>query len=130
MSVVDGMIRAQVVCSLAFEMSVLLSGDPASTAFLRHMPHLSMHDTITSLICILWIGGATSALAMWAQVVGQARVGASRAAVFYASQPVWAVGLTVASGLDKLSQSEVIGGALIVLGGFLVALGDNGMEKR
>lgn len=66
----------------------------------------------------------TTALATWAQVVGQQRVGPSRAAIFYATQPVWAVGLACAAGLDRLTGPEVVGGGLIVAAGAVVAVMD------
>lgn len=76
---------------------------------------------LTTLIGALWVGGCTTSAATFLQVEGQARVGATRAAVFYASQPVWAALLSVLLQVDTLTVNEVLGGAMIVSAGVLVA---------
>lgn len=81
------------------------------------------------ILGIIWIGVATNALSTWAQVNAQQRVGAARASIFYATQPVWAVVTAVLAGVDTLSLFEIIGGLLIVSASIVVAIADLGARK-
>lgn len=121
---VKGTIQVQLALAAACQLAVMLTGDASLSAYLEHAHSLSFADLLAAGVSIAWIGACTSGAATWAQVVGQARVGASRAAIFYATQPVWAAGLAVASGMDSLTSSEVVGGLLIVSGSMLLAITD------
>lgn len=105
--------------SIAF---VVASGDNSIASYLSDALSFPPTELINVIWWMFWIGAGTTALATWAQVVGQERVGPSRAAVIYASQPVWAVGLAFALGMDRLTVNECIGGSLIVAAGAIVAL--------
>lgn len=120
--------KGQFAFSMLWEVGLTLGGDFSGVDYLKSIPTLGGDNLTTTLLCIIWIGMATNAFATWAQISGQQRVGASRAAIFYATQPVWAVVLSVMIGLDTLSTFEVIGGMLIVSGSVLLALADNGMK--
>lgn len=63
----------------------------------------------------LWNGAAVTAFPMWAQAVGQQRVGASEAALIYATQPVWAVAFAAALLHEKPLGRELAGGALLLI---------------
>lgn len=65
----------------------------------------------------LWSGLAVNAVAPFLQVSGQQAVGASRAQVVYASQPLWASLLSWIMLKETLGQDGMIGGSL-----FLVAI--------
>lgn len=125
----EGQIRGQLFFAALWEVILALSGDATVPAYINQLPQLNLRDFFTNLIGILWIGGATNALSTWAQVNGQQRVGAARAAIFYAIQPVWAVFLSVLSGVDTLSFYEVIGGLLIVSGSILLATADGSIRS-
>lgn len=127
-TLVEGQVKGQFAFSMLWEVGLTLGGDFSGIDYLKSIPSLGGDNLTTTLLCIIWIGMATNAFATWAQISGQQRVGASRAAIFYATQPVWAVVLSVMIGLDTLSTFEVIGGMLIVSGSVLLALADNGMK--
>lgn len=126
MSLVEGQVAGQLLFSFVWEVALNLFGDHSGPAYLMSIPTLSTQNITTTLLCILWIGMLTNALSTWVQITGQQRVGASRAAIFYATQPVWAVILSVLIGLDSLSTFEIIGGILIVSGSVLLAIADSG----
>lgn len=65
----------------------------------------------------LWSGLAVNAVAPFLQVSGQQAVGASRAQVVYASQPLWASLLSWIMLKETLGQDGMMGGSL-----FLVAI--------
>lgn len=107
-----------------------LSGDSTVPSYFSHALSMSASDMLVTVLGIIWIGFFTNAGSTWAQIVGQQRVGASKAAIFYASQPVWAAGLSIATGLDSLTVNEVIGGALIISGSLLLAAVDHNESKK
>lgn len=121
----EGQIQGQLAFAAAWEMILALSGDSTVPAYFQHALDTPVQNIVLTVLGILWIGVATNAGSTWAQIVGQQRVGASKAAIFYASQPIWAAGLSVAAGLDTLSRNEIIGGALIIAGGLLLAAVDH-----
>lgn len=115
---------AQVMLSVATLLGLYFLGDHSSWQYLTTLPSFSQNHVISSVACIVWIGAATTALATWAQVVGQQRVGPSRAAIFYATQPVWAVVIATSLGMDKLSVGELVGGGFIVAAGLTLAVAE------
>jgi drug/metabolite transporter (DMT)-like permease len=73
----------------------------------------------------LWSGLAINAIAPFLQVSGQQAVGASRAQVVYASQPLWASILSFILLHETLGQNGMIGGALFLTAIFLSASAEN-----
>lgn len=69
----------------------------------------------------MWSGLAINALAPFLQVGGQQTVGASRAQVVYASQPLWAAGLSFFLLHETLGRNGIIGGTLFLVAIFLSA---------
>lgn len=104
---------------LASIVAAVALADPvgASQTFIH--ANRALRDDLVAAACVVWIGVFTTAVATWAQVVGQKRVGPSRAAVVYASQPVWAAALATGLGIDSLNAAEVFGGLLIAAAGLL-----------
>lgn len=92
------------------------------------MSQFSAHDLALTGVGLFWLGAATTVLATWAQVTGQRRVGASRAAVSYALQPLWAVLTAVGLGVDGAGGWELFGGALIMSAGLILAILDFGKD--
>lgn len=121
LSLVDAKTRTQV--ALAALCVVLFSaGD--NLGFVRALligEQQSWRWWVTTVGGAAWVGGCTTSAATFLQVEGQGRVGATRAAVFYACQPVWAAFLSVALQVDSVRANEVIGGAMIVGASALVA---------
>lgn len=128
----EGQVLGQLSFAAAWQTVFALSGDSTIPSYLEYTLKMSTQDIFTTVLCIIWIGFAANALSTWAQIVGQQRVGASKAAIFYASQPVWAAGLSIASGLDSLSNNEIAGGAFIIAGSLLLAVVDHysSQEKK
>ena len=114
----------QLMLSMATLLGLYFLGDHSSWQYLTTLPSFSQNHFVSSIACIFWIGSATTALATWAQVVGQKRIGPSRAAIFYATQPVWAVAIATSLGMDQLSVGELIGGGFIVAAGLTLALAE------
>lgn len=120
----------QVVWSAFAVALVMWKGDTDVGSYASNFLSMPSGDIISAVWWSFWIGAGTSALSTWAQVVGQERVGPSRAAVCYASQPLFAAGLACAFGIDRLTPQEVVGGALIVAAGALLAIGDRRDKRR
>ena len=69
----------------------------------------------------LWSGIAINAVAPFLQVGGQQAVGATRAQVVYASQPLWAALLSLCLLGETLGKEGLIGGALFLSAMLLAA---------
>lgn len=82
---------------------------------------LSNKDVLLIGAAALWSGFAINAVAPFLQVGGQQTVGASRAQVVYASQPLWAAGLSFVLLHETLGQNGIIGGTLFLVAIFLSA---------
>lgn len=87
--------------------------------------HLSGKGIAVFAAISAWVGSFAASAATCMQVVGQRRVGANRAAVFYASQPVWTVIIALALRIDSITAREIIGGGMIVSAGILLSLTSN-----
>lgn len=120
----------QVVWSAFSVALVMAQGNTEVASYALNFLSMPMGDMVSAVWWSFWIGALTSALSTWAQVVGQERVGPSRAAVCYASQPLFAAGLACAVGIDRLTPQEVVGGGLIVAAGALLAIGDRRGKRR
>jgi drug/metabolite transporter (DMT)-like permease len=91
-----------------------------------------MHDLIANpndavLIgsAALWSGLAINAIAPFMQVSGQQTVGASRAQVLYASQPLWASFLSYFLLNETLSEDGMKGGSLFLIAIFFAATAES-----
>lgn len=124
------LVRDKTMIQLVFSIACMVwtFGSSDVQRFVAAVPTMSLRTLSEVSLLIVWLGSATSALATWAQVAGQKRVGPSRAAVVYASQPVWATSLAVASGIDHPTQNEIVGGFLIVLAAIWTVLPSPGSK--
>ncbi|MBA8794334.1 drug/metabolite transporter (DMT)-like permease [Friedmanniella endophytica] len=77
----------------------------------------------TDWLIVLYLAVVAGALAMFLQTWAQARVGATRAAVVMAMEPVWAAAFAITLGSDRLSVRIVIGGLAILAAMYLVEIG-------
>lgn len=121
---VEYKVQSQTVLAFLTLSFVVWNGNTAVFDYAHNFFSMPMEVILSSSWWCFWIGAGTTSLATWAQVVGQARVGPSRSAVFYSAQAVWAAGMACAIGLDQLTLKEVFGGGLIVAAGALLALAD------
>lgn len=80
----------------------------------------SIFNLTVGFLCVMWIGIFTTALATAAQVEGQRRIGPSLSAVIYSCQPLFAAVMAFIVLGDRITLSEVVGGALVVTAGILV----------
>lgn len=115
--------------SLLAVIGTTINGDDGVVQYVSAFGSMSQSERIAAVAWSMWIGVGTTALATWAQVVGQERVGGSKAAVVYASQPVWAVALACGLGLESLTPMELLGGGVIVGAGMLAAIGEMGSKQ-
>lgn len=120
---------AQMLLSILTLLAVTLSGDRSAATYITSFLHMTPYHAFTTVAAIIWIGACTTALATVAQVIGQARIGPSRAAVFYSTQPVWAVLLSVLAQVDTVTPQELAGGSLIVLAGVGLAVSEASIFK-
>jgi drug/metabolite transporter (DMT)-like permease len=75
---------------------------------------------------VLFLSVVATVLLIGFQTYGQSHTSASRAALLFASEPIWAALLSALLG-ERLAQGEILGAGLI-LAGILVAL--NPMQRR
>lgn len=73
----------------------------------------------------VWSGLAVNAVAPFLQVAGQQTVGASRAQVLYASQPLWASFLSFIMLHETLGEKGLAGGALFLIAIFFAATAES-----
>ena len=81
----------------------------------------SSSDLLLVGSAVMWSGLIINALVPFLQVSGQQTVGASRAQVVYASQPLWASILSFALLGETLSDNGMRGGMLFLIAIFLAA---------
>ena len=82
---------------------------------------ISPPEAQTLLLVMLWNGLIPSAFTTWAQTYGQAAVSPSAANVLYSFQPVWNAGIAAMILHEKITPSEIAGGAFIILAAILAA---------
>jgi drug/metabolite transporter (DMT)-like permease len=82
----------------------------------------SLTTKIAAVAYALWIGAFTTAVANAAQIEGQRRVGPSRAAIVYSSQPAFAVALAMCLLHDRFGPTELVGGSIVVMAGMSLTL--------
>jgi len=71
--------------------------------------------SIELLLAIVFLGAVATALVLGLQIYGQRRTTPTRAALLFASEPVWAAAIATWLG-ERMSGRESIGAALIVAG--------------
>jgi drug/metabolite transporter (DMT)-like permease len=81
----------------------------------------SSNDLLLVGSAIAWSGLIINALVPFLQVSGQQTIGASRAQVVYASQPLWASMLSFVFLGEALGENGLIGGFLFLVAIFLAA---------
>ncbi|MCI0182691.1 MAG: DMT family transporter [Acidibacillus sp.] len=85
---------------------------------LSYSPH-TVHMSVVAWISLLYVSTAASVLAYFVWTSGVHVVGASRSAPFMNLLPIWTVILGVTLLQERLSTSEMIGGAVILIGAFI-----------
>ncbi len=75
---------------------------------------------LTLVLSVLFLSVVATVLLIGFQTYGQSRASATRAALLFASEPVWAALLSAMLG-ERLAAGELVG-AGIILGGILVAI--------
>lgn len=86
---------------------------------------VSPDDAVLIGSAALWSGLAINAIAPFMQVSGQQTVGASRAQVLYASQPLWASFLSYFLLNETLSEDGMKGGSLFLIAIFFAATAES-----
>jgi drug/metabolite transporter (DMT)-like permease len=67
------------------------------------------------LLAVLWNGAFATALTTWAQTMGQRSVSPTTANLLYSSQPIWAALFSFSFLSERISQSTIIGSAMLFL---------------
>jgi drug/metabolite transporter (DMT)-like permease len=83
--------------------------------FLPIAEPLRLRPTFGLAWSIVFLGVVATALVLGLQTWGQRRVSPTTAALLFSSEPLWAALLALAIG-ERMSQSEVAGGALVLVG--------------
>ena len=81
----------------------------------------SSHDLIIIGSVVLWSGVIINAIVPFLQVGGQQAVGATRAQVVYASQPLWAALISLCLLGETLGKEGIYGGVFFLAAIFLAA---------
>lgn len=96
-------------------------GDAQS--FLVTLPQFTLRELLTGIFGIIAIGVGTTAVATWAQAMGQDRVGPGRAAVVFSLQPVCAMLIAFFAGVEVPTTREILGGTLITAAAIAASFG-------
>ena len=95
------------------------------TSYIGNLLSSSSSDLTLVGSAVLWSGLVINALVPFLQVSGQQIVGASRAQVVYASQPLWAAILSFVLLGETLGEKGMMGGFLFLSAIFLAASADS-----
>lgn len=119
------LIKNKITVQAALSIFILLAlGWDESAQYISSMTSDNASNTNDLLLvgsAALWSGIAINAVAPFLQVGGQQAVGATRAQVVYASQPLWASLLSLCFLGETLSKDGLIGGALFLSAMFLAS---------
>ena len=125
---ITGKIATQSVLSLLL---LAVCGSQQTTEYVtNHMHSLQDLDTmIPVMLCILWSGLAVNAVAPFLQVEGQQIVGPTRCQTIYASQPLWAAGMSFAFLGETVGVQGLTGGMAFLAALFLAATAPSSSES-
>ena len=99
--------------------AALYGAVPSLLAGLLLTPGGSVHMTPIAWISLLYVSTAASVIAYFVWTAGVNMIGASRSAPFINLLPVWTVVLGILLLGERLTLSESVGGAIIVVGALL-----------
>ncbi len=100
------------------------------TTYIQNLVSSSSSSDLTLVgSAVLWSGLVINALVPFLQVSGQQIVGASRAQVVYASQPLWAAILSFVLLGETLGEKGMAGGLLFLTAIFLAASAESPDEE-
>ncbi len=91
----------------------------AAVAPIAELPRYDLNARSIGLVLFLSVVATIGAL--WLQNYGQARTTATRAAVLFATEPVWAAAFSYLAG-DRLSGREILGASVVFSGVLLATL--------
>lgn len=91
----------------------------ALVAPLAELPRFAINASSLALVFFLSVIATVGAL--WLQNYGQARTSATRAAVLFATEPVWAALFSYFAG-DRLNGREILGASVVLTGVLLATL--------
>ena len=117
-------IAVQAVLSCAL-LAFVNEGGLSSAMDYMHDLIANPNDAVLIGSAALWSGLAINAIAPFMQVSGQQTVGASRAQVLYASQPLWASFLSYFLLNETLSEDGMKGGSLFLIAIFFAATAES-----
>jgi drug/metabolite transporter (DMT)-like permease len=89
--------------------------------YIQDLSSSSSNDLLLVGSAVFWSGLIINALVPFLQVSGQQTIGASRAQVVYASQPLWASILSFVLLGETLGENGLIGGGLFLTAIFIAA---------
>lgn len=116
-----GLVQAKTCAQTVLSILALAITPKESWAWLQTVPMMPASELLPFSAGIFYLGAATTSLATWMQVVGQQRVGPTRCAIYYSSQPIYAAILAQLLNVDSISRQEVLGGFFIILSALVVA---------
>ncbi len=94
----------------------------AACAVVAPIAERSRYDlNARSIGLVLFLSVVATIGALWLQNYGQARTNATRAAVLFATEPVWAAAFSYLAG-DRLSGREILGASVVFSGVLLATL--------
>ena len=91
------------------------------STYIQDLLSSSSNDLLLVGSAVFWSGLIINALVPFLQVSGQQTIGASRAQVVYASQPLWASILSFVLLGETLGENGLIGGGLFLTAIFIAA---------
>jgi drug/metabolite transporter (DMT)-like permease len=122
------MARRHGALSLAFSQSAVTA--LASLALAPFAEELLLRPTGSALFSLAFNGVVASALLLGLQAWGQRTTSASRAAVLFASEPVWATAFAFLIWAEQPGPRDLSGGALILAGILLAELWPAARNRR
>lgn len=114
-----GLITGKIATQAGLSRALLLAAGRDEAA--QFVSGLDWPDAAPLLCVVIWSGLAVNAVAPFLQVGGQQAVGPSRAQTLYASQPLWAAGISYAFLGETVGTMGLVGGAAFLGALFLAA---------
>jgi drug/metabolite transporter (DMT)-like permease len=102
---------------LSIGLLVALGQDETQT----FISQVSLSDLQLISAVVIWSGLAVNCLAPYLQVSGQQAIGPARAQILYASQPLWAAGMSYFFLGELVGTEGLIGGSAFLIAMFLAA---------
>lgn len=120
------LIRTKIAFQAMLSFGILaFAGDGGLMAAKEYLEGMNSDDALLVGSAALWSGLAINAVAPFLQVGGQQTVGASRAQVLYASQPLWAAILSFSLLGETLNNQGFMGASLFLIAIFFAATAES-----